>query len=98
MVVKLPPMKAGGPHTMEIKGQNTIVLNNILLGDVWVCSGQSNMPTTWDVTPNGTPRKSPRLIFLKSVSSMCPKKRTVAGPLADKPGLKWVAATTYLRT
>jgi len=41
--VSLPPMKAGGPHTMEIGGKNTIVLDQILVGDVWLCAGQSNM-------------------------------------------------------
>ncbi|WP_161888734.1 sialate O-acetylesterase [Pontibacter russatus] len=39
----LPPMKAGGPYTMVLKGENTITLKDILLGDVWLCSGQSNM-------------------------------------------------------
>ena len=34
---------AGGPHTMNIKASNEIHLNDILFGDVWVCSGQSNM-------------------------------------------------------
>ncbi|MDP4228766.1 MAG: sialate O-acetylesterase, partial [Bacteroidota bacterium] len=42
-MVKLNPMKAGGPYTMVIKGKNKITLNDILIGDVWVCSGQSNM-------------------------------------------------------
>ncbi len=41
--VKLNPLAAGGPFEMTIKGKNTIVLKNILAGDVWVCSGQSNM-------------------------------------------------------
>lgn len=41
--VELPAMKAGGPFQMTIKGKNTIVLKDILLGDVWLCSGQSNM-------------------------------------------------------
>ncbi len=36
-------LKAGGPHTMNISASNTIVINDILIGDVWVCSGQSNM-------------------------------------------------------
>ncbi len=35
--------KAGGPFSMTIKGKNKIQLENILVGDVWVCSGQSNM-------------------------------------------------------
>lgn len=40
---KLKPMKAGGPHSLKIKGQNTIQLKDILIGDVWLCTGQSNM-------------------------------------------------------
>lgn len=40
----LDPMKASEkPQTLTIKGNNTIVLNNILVGEVWLCSGQSNM-------------------------------------------------------
>lgn len=42
-MVKLAPLKAGGPYTMTITGSNTIELSNILVGEVWVCSGQSNM-------------------------------------------------------
>jgi len=41
--VQLPQQKAGGPFEMIIKGSNTITLKNILFGDVWFCSGQSNM-------------------------------------------------------
>lgn len=41
--IKLPAQQAGGPFTMKIFGQNEIQLENILLGDVWLCSGQSNM-------------------------------------------------------
>ncbi|PRY55150.1 sialate O-acetylesterase [Arcticibacter pallidicorallinus] len=39
----LPAMKAGGPYVMNIKGKNTIQLKDILIGDVWLCAGQSNM-------------------------------------------------------
>ena len=42
-LTKLPAMKAGGPYDMLIKGKNTIVLKDILIGDVWLCAGQSNM-------------------------------------------------------
>jgi sialate O-acetylesterase len=41
--VTLSPMKAGGPYTMDITGSNKISLKEILIGDVWFCSGQSNM-------------------------------------------------------
>lgn len=40
---KLPPAKPGGPFVMTIKGNNSIQIKNILVGDVWLCSGQSNM-------------------------------------------------------
>src|SRR5258706_9868079 len=42
-LIVLPPMKAGGPFTMDISGSNKIILKDILIGDVWICSGQSNM-------------------------------------------------------
>ncbi|MBN1416988.1 MAG: beta galactosidase jelly roll domain-containing protein [Bacteroidales bacterium] len=38
-----PSMEAGGPYSMIIKGKNTIELENIMVGEVWICSGQSNM-------------------------------------------------------
>jgi sialate O-acetylesterase len=42
-MVRISPLSAGGPYTMEITGSNKIVLHDILIGDLWVCSGQSNM-------------------------------------------------------
>ena len=36
-------LKAGGPYTLTIAGKNTCAINNVLVGEVWVCSGQSNM-------------------------------------------------------
>ncbi|MBI5397092.1 MAG: sialate O-acetylesterase [Verrucomicrobia bacterium] len=42
-MVWLKPLKAGGPFTMTICGTNTIELKNVLVGEVWICSGQSNM-------------------------------------------------------
>ena len=39
--------KAGGPHTMTIKGNNTITISDVLSGDIWLCTGQSNM--AWPV-------------------------------------------------
>ena len=42
-ILNIQTPAAGGPYTITIKGNNTIILDNILIGEVWVCSGQSNM-------------------------------------------------------
>ena len=41
--LKLSAAKAGGPYEMRLQGNNLIVLRDVLVGDVWLCSGQSNM-------------------------------------------------------
>jgi sialate O-acetylesterase len=41
--ISLKPLKEGGPYEMTIKGNNQIIIKDILIGDVWVASGQSNM-------------------------------------------------------
>ncbi|MDD2709328.1 MAG: sialate O-acetylesterase [Verrucomicrobiae bacterium] len=41
--VLLPPAAAGGPFEMTMAGKNAVVFKNVMIGDVWICSGQSNM-------------------------------------------------------
>ena len=43
-IAKLPPMHSGGPHAMTVTaGDNTLTMGDVLIGEVWLCSGQSNM-------------------------------------------------------
>ena len=43
-ITKLPPQNAGGPYTISIMSQDgNVTLMDVMFGDVWVCSGQSNM-------------------------------------------------------
>lgn len=42
-MVRLAPMPAGGPHSLVVQGKNTQRIENVLIGEVWICSGQSNM-------------------------------------------------------
>ncbi|MFC1582293.1 sialate O-acetylesterase, partial [Planctomycetota bacterium] len=42
-LVKLAPLKPGGPHELKIAGKNTITIKDVLVGEVWLASGQSNM-------------------------------------------------------
>ncbi len=39
----LPPMEAGGPYSLTVQGKNSLLLSNILIGEVWLAGGQSNM-------------------------------------------------------
>ncbi len=41
--VNLEPEPAGGPFDLDIQGKNNIVIHDVLIGEVWLCSGQSNM-------------------------------------------------------
>ncbi|SOD12535.1 sialate O-acetylesterase [Pedobacter xixiisoli] len=52
--VSLAPSAAGGPYTMTVAGTNTINLKGILVGDVYICSGQSNMQYTFSYGATST--------------------------------------------
>ncbi len=52
-MVQLPAMAAGGPHTITIEGTSTVTLKDVLVGEVWLCSGQSNME--WTVLRSANP-------------------------------------------
>ena len=55
-MVKLDYETAGGPYNLKIKGSNLIEFKNVLVGEVWICSGQSNMempvgkPKEWGIS------------------------------------------------
>jgi sialate O-acetylesterase len=51
--VKIQPPPAGGPYTIRISGPETLELHNVLVGDVWLCGGQSNMQVPLQYVTNG---------------------------------------------
>jgi len=51
--LKFPAMEYGGPHKMTVTGKNTVTFENIMIGEVWVCSGQSNMEFHLITAKNG---------------------------------------------
>ena len=56
--ITLPAFDAGGPHEMRASGgDEAIVLGNILIGEVWICAGQSNMDWTVDISPDAAETK-----------------------------------------
>jgi sialate O-acetylesterase len=42
-ILLLEPEPAGGPYELSIKGKNSLIIHDVLVGEVWICSGQSNM-------------------------------------------------------
>ena len=52
-MVNMAAMAAGGPYEMTVAGKNILQVHNILVGEVWVCSGQSNMAVGIGTVPNG---------------------------------------------
>ena len=51
--VKIHPPAVGGPYTVQISGRQTMELHNVLVGDVWLCGGQSNMQVSLRAAKNG---------------------------------------------
>jgi sialate O-acetylesterase len=50
--VKIRTPAAGGPFTLSIRGNEMIILRNVMIGEVWICSGQSNMEWNADLKIN----------------------------------------------
>jgi len=53
-MVRLKPLKVGGQFNLTVKGDNEITLTNLLVGEVWLCSGQSNMEWALARSDGGT--------------------------------------------
>jgi sialate O-acetylesterase len=51
--VRLKSLPAGGPHEMVIQGKERLVFKEVLIGEVWLCSGQSNMQWSMKQTSHG---------------------------------------------
>lgn len=92
-LINLPAMKAGGPFTMTIKGSNTITLSDILLGDVWFCSGQSNMVLRMEAVKEKYPQDVATADFPQIRNFYVRNVADVTKIHDDLPTAKWVATT-----
>jgi sialate O-acetylesterase len=91
-LAKLPAMKAGGPYTMEILGNDTILLRNILIGDVYLCAGQSNMVHQMKLH-NITYAADIAEANYPQIRQFCiPTATSLKGPLEDFPKSSWKSA------
>jgi sialate O-acetylesterase len=91
-LVILPAGEAGGPFEMTIAGKNTITYKDVLVGEVWICSGQSNME--WSV--NACDKADKEYATSAPVNPMLRmfsvKKSPQATPQTDTAG-KWTVAS-----
>lgn len=90
--VWLRGLKPGGPFSMKIEAANTITVNDILIGDVWLCSGQSNMEL---------PVRRVRPLYEAEIAASAnnyirsftvPKNYVFKEPQKDLPSGTWAAA------
>ena len=79
--VTLPAMKGGGPLQMTVAGKNAITLKDILIGEVWVCSGQSNMELSVRSAANGA--KEAAAAKFPSIRLFHVPKRPGGQPMTD---------------
>jgi sialate O-acetylesterase len=92
--VSLPPIKAGGPYSMMVKGNNTITINDILVGDVWFCSGQSNMVLNMERVKEKYPEDIAGANFPEIRNFFIPTASDVTSIHKDLPGGKWVSSSS----
>ncbi len=88
--VDLKPLEAGGPFTMKISGENTVTVNNLLVGEVWICSGQSNMDFRFNATASAK-EDGPKANYPK-IKMYTVNKVTSPTPQAEAKG-SWVECT-----
>lgn len=89
--VQLAAFPAGGPHELTVTGNNTLTFRDVLFGEVWICSGQSNMQWSLKDAADGAREVAEaaypqiRLLTVKSAQSLTPQ--------TDAPTSGWAACT-----
>lgn len=88
--ITLPAQKPGGPYTMYIKGHQQIILTDIWIGDVWLCSGQSNMELTMDRVKYKYPEEMKAEGNLPIRQFLVPDKYNFNSPQQDVDDGSWL--------
>jgi sialate O-acetylesterase len=89
----LPAMKAGGPYTMDISASNHITIHNILIGDVWFCSGQSNMVVPMERVKEKYPDDIAKANYPEIRNFFIPTVSDVTKVHDELPASEWKVAT-----
>jgi sialate O-acetylesterase len=86
----LDPLKAGGPLELTVKGDNLLTIKNVLVGEVWLCSGQSNME--WPLVNTVGGAETVAHANYPEIRLFTVTKNTSSTPLADVGG-HWLVTT-----
>jgi sialate O-acetylesterase len=87
----LPPGNAGGPFALTIQGSNTITLEDVLVGDVWLAGGQSNME--FEMRKASTAAQDLPKAADSRIRLMIVKKHFADFPQTDLEGTEWTASS-----
>jgi len=88
--VWLGPLKAGGPFDLTVKGDNVLTIKNVLVGEIWLCSGQSNME--WPLINTFDGDNAVAHANFPEIRLFTVEKRTSTTPLTGVEG-RWVVTT-----
>lgn len=83
-IVRLPPLEAGGPHVMTIAGRNTLTLENVMVGEVWLCSGGGNM--VWEVQRSANAEQEIPSAYFPNIRLFTVTKKTIHEPTEELRG------------
>jgi len=86
--VSLPAQKAGGPFVLTAVGADTVRIANVMIGEVWLCSGQSNMEFGMRFTQNSA-EEIARANY-PSIRFMQVTRRETDTPESDLPAAQWL--------
>ncbi|MGI8584307.1 MAG: sialate O-acetylesterase [Chitinophagaceae bacterium] len=79
---------AGGPYSVKIRGQNTIELKDVLIGEVWVCSGQSNM--VFSLNSSYKAKEEIAVADFENIRYFSVKRQYGREEFKDAPGSVWL--------
>jgi sialate O-acetylesterase len=89
--VDLPALAAGGPYELVVSGKNSLTINDVLVGEVWLCSGQSNMAFT--VRRGANAEAEIKAGTHPQIRHYTMKREMALQPAADVPGGHWQVAS-----
>ncbi len=92
--IDLPAQKAGGPFEMIFQGDNEIKISNVLFGDVWLCSGQSNMVLPMERVKERYPDEIATADYTEIRHFFIPTLTNLEEPQKDLPSGTWKEANS----